>query len=158
MKLQNLLGTSAFILSLAGCEEPQPLKPNLAEEYNSEPAAFTEKVEAVSQLEGRIVKVQPSQISYVGAWQGINGGYVSANHEFEYVLVEDANKKLHTLIYPYSKAIIEREAILKFRLLPSGTIDTEKFIDNFLKQEYFTDDIFDIEAEGIIIKEGIKYR
>ena len=39
-----------------------------------------------------------------------------------------------------------------------GTIDTEKFIDNFLKQEYFTDDFFDIEAEGIIIKDGIKYR
>ncbi len=60
MKLQNLLGTSAFILSLAGCEEPQPSKSNLAEEYNSKPAAFTEKAEAISQLKGKIIKVQPS--------------------------------------------------------------------------------------------------
>ena len=50
MKLQNLLGTSAFILSLAGCEGPQSPKPNLAEEYNSKPAAFTEKAEAISCL------------------------------------------------------------------------------------------------------------
>lgn len=144
------------MLSLAGCEEPQPQKPNLSDEYNK--PAVTEKTEAFSQLEGRIVKVQPSQISFIGEWYGANGGRTAAGHEFEYVLVEDANKKLHTLIYPYSKAIIEREATLKFRSLPSGTIDTETFIDHFLKQEYFTDDNFVIEAEGTIVKDGITYR
>lgn len=153
MKLQNLLRNSALILALGGCEEPQPQEPNLGDGYNK--PAVTEKTEAFSELEGRIVKVQPSSISFTTS--PYNNAR-SANHEFEYILVEDHDKKLHTLIYPYSKIIVEREATLKFRQLPSGTIDTETFIDQFLKQDYFTDDRFIIEAEGIITKNGIAYK
>lgn len=155
------IGIGALALALAGCGKKADKAPNtlnLSEEYTSRPAA-RQNVETFSQLEGKILKVQPSQISYVGDWDKHHyGSNTSANHEFEYVMVEGKDGKLHAFIYPFSKAILEKEATIKYRPLSSGSIDSETFIDTFLKEEYFTDDNILIEAEGIITRDGIAYK
>ncbi|MBM3200577.1 hypothetical protein FJZ53_06580 [Candidatus Woesearchaeota archaeon] len=156
MKTKIAAGLTALMLgagTLTGCFPSTPGKHS--GEYNSKPE-ITQSVEQISELEGKIIKVQPSNLTYV-RWRGSNTSTAS-NHEFEYVIVQDKNGTKHTLIYPYSKAILETEATLKYRSLNSGGIDVETFIDNFIVQEYDTDDNFVIEAEGIITKDGIKYK
>lgn len=145
-------------LSLAGCKKDKPESNILKYEY-SEKAVTAQTFDAHSELEGKIVKVQPSIISYRGGSDGmIYGSRISANHEFEYVVVETTDKKLHTLIYPYSKAIVERYAKITYRPLPSKTIDSETFIANLINPKYATDDNIIIETEGFIAKDGIVYK
>jgi hypothetical protein len=151
-----------LVLALAGCgAEKKADIENVAKRYNPTIENRINRLEVVElspQLEGRIVKVQPSSISYSGAWDGrIYGSNISANHEFEYVMVEGKDGKVHTFIYPYSKAILERNATVRFKSLEGGAIDSETFIDRFLKKEYFTDDNVLLEAEGVIIPGGINY-
>ena len=56
------------------------------------------------------------------------------------------------------KLSLKKEATIRYRILNSGAIDAETFIDTFLMKDYFTDDNVTIEAEGIITKDGIKYK
>ena len=74
---------------------------------------------------------------------------------------------MHTLIYPYSKAILERNAVIEFRPLEDHSLDkwpskcdfsVKNFIDVFLDPIFFTYNNFPIEAEGIITRDGITYK
>lgn len=152
-KCAATLGALALGIGLtAGCTNSTP--GTLANEYSAKPE-MTQNMEQISELEGKILKVQPSTISFT-KWLG--NATTASNHEFEYMIVESKDKKIHTLIYPYSKAILEREATIKYRPLSSGMIDSETFIDTFLIKEYYTNDNIVIEAEGIITKDGIRYK
>jgi hypothetical protein len=64
---------------------------------------------------------------------------------------------IHTLVYPYSKAIMEGNAKIRYRPVNGEGVDAEKFIDLFLNPKYFTDDNFQIETQGFIVKDGINY-
>lgn len=146
----------AGLVATGGCSKSDQTN-NLAGEY-AMGSAVNQNTETFSRLEGKILKVQPSQLSYVGGDDNrIYGSNISANHEFEYVAVKGLDGKMHTLIYPYSKSILEGNAVIKYRPLNSGRIDAETFIDTFLNKGYFTDDNFTIEAEGIITAGGIQY-
>lgn len=108
----------------------------------------------VSILTGKIVQIQTgSLIVYTG------NGYVF--HEFKYVMVEGTDGGFYILIYPYAvKAIWEKEATIKFRPLHNGQIDSNTFINLFLFSRNDASFInhLPIEADGIIINNGIQYK
>ncbi len=155
-KLQKVLGIGSLFSVVYGCGEPG----DLAKEYVEKPVPveelpLTEKdLTTTSTLEGRIIKVQPSSISFNN---GSGDGRTASNHEIEYVLVENS-EGLHTLIYPFSKAILERDARLTFRPLNQRMIDVETFVHRFLNTDYSTSDNFFLESEGIITRDGIHYK
>ncbi len=114
-----LLGLS---LGVGGCiplqEENTASKeaaPTLADQTGfssraSEKAPLAEEI--ISQLEGMIVKVQPTEISYLGYAVQTYGGadvYASSSHELEYVMLQATDGNIHILIYSYPKAIIEKK-------------------------------------------------
>jgi len=145
MKLNQMLGIGALSLALAGCDPPA------VHEYRQQAETAPGTLEdTVRSLSGTIVKVQPSSVSY----QVRNG---SGSHEFEYVMVEDDHGQLHTLVYPCSKAIVERPATIQYRRLSSGSMDAANFVQNYVNACRVTDDNILIEAEGIITGDGIKY-
>ncbi len=158
-RLQKILGIGTSVLTLAafsGCTGNESQPSNATSENISRPDVA--QSDTLSQLEGLIIKVQPSQISYVGEMRNLGYDNVTANHEFEYVMLQDVEGMVHLLIYPYSKAILERNAIIKFKPLPFKKITANEFIDRFLDPTYSTDDDIAIEAEGIINKyDGIVY-
>lgn len=156
--LRRALGLGCLLAAFSSCDDlfNQPKK--LSPEYNKHSVQSTDNETLTSTetktLEGRVVKVQPSSIPFS---KGMAQAVYAANHEFEYVIVEVADGQLHTLIFPYSKAILEREATITYRPLKSGGIDTKTFVATFLEQ---SDPIgnFPIQAEGIITADGIKYK
>ncbi len=110
-------------------------------------------------LVGKIVKVQPSEFSY---FHGMGDRSIAANHEFEYVMLEDENGLVHTLIYPQSKAILEREANIYFRPLKDKKISAKDLVENYVVKNgglnlYSAEDNFQVETEGIIVDGGIIY-
>ncbi len=178
MKLQTLALTSALLLSGIGCEEQNPQRvpttvETVAAEYNYQGSDPTlqyfdsvpahqnthEKKDGRATLVGRIVKVQPSQFSYVNEKE--NKTY-AASREFIYVMVEDVNQVLHTFIYPHSKAIIERDATITYRPL-FERVSADDFVRAFIRGyswEHFqaSPGQTTIEAEGIILPKGIQYK
>lgn len=89
-KFQKTLGIGALVLALTGCcksssnSNNKPQVQHLAAEYSSTPVALP-NFNSVLQLEGKIVKVQPSQLSYCGEIDHrVYGSRISATHEFEY--------------------------------------------------------------------------
>ncbi len=163
--LQKIFGIGALAL-LSGCE-PKLEVERLRDGYQTEQVKIAEAVQTpllmkytgeAKKLEGRIVKVQPSQFSI---YRGDGNTARAVSHEFEYVIIEDKEGKPRTFIYPYSKAILEKPAMVKFRPLEIGGIDVESFIDAYIAGSILnwreTDDNFFIEAEGIIVKDGIQY-
>jgi hypothetical protein len=152
MNRTQRLGIGALVLAIVGCVDNKSL--NIADEYKITPKVSAEKPETFSELEGRIVKVQPSQLAYFSE----HNSQVSASHEFVYVIVEGQDEKSHTFIYPYSKAILEREARIKFRPLESGMIDADTLIDTFVNQRYCAANNIFLEAEGLITRDGIEYK
>ena len=154
--LASIVLVGALALGVAGCGNEADKPQSRVGEYASQPAV-PQNVETFSQLEGKIVKVQPSEISYAGTTITLSDR-LTANHEFEYVIVEGRDGKPHIFIYPYSKAILERDATIEYRPLNSGMITAGTFIRTFLGPKYFTDANVTIEAEGIITKGGIKYK
>lgn len=159
-KIRNTLGAILTAVSMAGCEPDQT---ETAKSYSKEPQAveFMPEIsldklpERTLELEGRIIKVQPSSLSYT---YGTREASRSANHEFIYVVLESQDKNLHTLIYPYSKAILEKNANIKYVPFALESITTEKFIKNFISKDYHSEDKFNIEAEGFITPGGITYK
>ncbi len=153
--LQNVLGAGILGMALSSCE-PVEKPRNFSDEYRPKiTQAVEKKEESFSSLEGKIVKVQSSHLPYT--WESGYRGFGSS-HPFEYVMVEDREGKVHTLIYPYSKAILERSAAVKYRPLELGVINVNTFIDQYINAEFFTDNNFFLEAEGIIMKNGIQYQ
>jgi len=155
-----LAGTLALtgLSFVAGCGKEQPTQPTARDEYFNQFSTL-QQTEKQSQLEGKIVKVQPSHLSFGKSYHTY--GYnivISSNHEFEYVMVEGKDGKLTTLIYPYSKAILERDATINYKPLPSKSIQSWEFISEFMSRKYVTDDNFVIKADGIITADGIKYK
>ncbi len=189
-RLQKALGIgAALLLPLAGCvdesyyNKPTPnlrveyaLRPTPIVRYGGHEIVLTDEgehalrptppspVEPFSKITGKIVRVQPSHLSYNETW-GTNpggaqnpwGSRISATHEFIYVIVRGADEKLHTLVYPYSSAIPEGDATITFRPLEGGMIDADEFIDKFLNPEFFTNDNFGIRTKGFIVDGGITY-
>lgn len=156
--LTKAMSIGALVLALGGCAKDEvSTVPNFRGEYASA-STIAEKVETFTQLEGKIVGVQPSQISFIGNWYGGHGAYATGGHELVYVTLQTDDGKLHTLFYPYSKAVLEKDATVKFRPIPSGMMTAGTFIDTFMDPEYFTDDNIVIEAEGAITKNGISYK
>ena len=159
-KLRNLGLAGLVALGLTGCEDPTETQiayttpPQPIEVMQEGRIDKLPKSEKLSKLEGKIIKVQPSSVSYQ---RGMNED-TSSNHEFIYVVLEEQNKKTHTLIFPYSRAILERDATLSYVPLPLNYIDSDKFVGNFLGKRYSTNDRFVIHTEGFITPEGIKYK
>lgn len=153
--LQKSLGLGLLLFGLNSCDDLFP-STKLSPEYNKKETTGKEDLMATETqtLEGRIVKVQPSSIPFS---KGMGQAVYAANHEFEYVTVAAADGQFHTLIYPYSRAILESEATIAYRPLKSGGIDTKTFMQTFLEQ---SDPIgnFPIVAEGIITADGIIYK
>jgi hypothetical protein len=145
---------AGLAIGMAGCHDPAPTKQLL---YDSSVYAQVSETR-LQALEGRIVKVQPGEISFIGYKYDLYGGRTAAGHEFEYVMVETQDGKLHTLIYPYTMAIIEKNAVINFNPISGGVIDTKTFIDNFINDDFITDDNVSINAEGIIAPNGITYK
>ena len=110
--------------------------------------------DTIVNLEGRIIKVQQSAVTMD-----------KNSHNINYVFVNDSVGKTHVLLYPYSKAIIEREAKIKYRPLPLGYINSDVLVKTFVTGEY-SDLSSKLEAEGIItgdikkdsiVQKGITY-
>ena len=147
-KMKAAAGLAALVLgmgALAGCDN----KPAAG---SSNQAAVQERT---LELEGRIVKVQPSAVTYIG--ENTFAGRAS-NHEFEYVMVKGKGNDVHTLIYPHSKAILEADASITYKPIEQGRIEAKDFVTGFVTSCYGTDDNFTIEAEGIITRDGIRYK
>ena len=165
----------ASLLGIIGCEKQQTLElepfNNLKyqrDSYNQHKRELKEiSDEAI--FKGKIVKVQPSHFSYYLGYKGFSTVYlvdssVSDSHEFIYVIGEDNNKGLHTLIYPQSEAILEREAEIKYEPLKLGGLTTREFtkafITNSFNKQYYeiivNNNLF-LKAEGIILPDGIRY-
>ncbi len=156
MEMKKMLGIGAMGLALVGCEPPKE-KVNLADSYKPKIVQQVERTEqATSQLEGKIVKVQPSSLSFKVGFLDTSSRI--GNHEFEYVIMKDNNGRTHTLIYPYSKAILDGEAVVQYRELPLGVISTRDFVHIYIDENYGVDDNFFLEAGGFIVKDGIKYQ
>ena len=155
MNVKKTLSTIvlAAALSLGGCRgDPTPEKANYLD-YNLSTVSN-------STLTGKIVKVQPSSVSFIGELRGNGywGAYGSENHEFEYVVMKDKNNHTHTLIYPRSHAILEENAIINYIPIAGEIISSDDFIKRYIKGDYTTDDNVPICAEGIITRDGIKYK
>ena len=140
-------------VTLTGCEYGQRIHP----EYSIKPGAeaVSESSRINKSLNGNIVKVQPSTVAYIGS--GVGHSSATYNHEFIYVIVSGSDGKNHTLIYPYSKAIPEGKANLEYRALHDGFISSSEFVQEYVRSNFHTDDVFNIEAEGIILPRGISY-
>jgi len=146
---------AGLAMGMAGCENyshPSALRLS-SEQAISAGAAVSNNVLA---LEGRIIDVQPSEVSYCGLFEGGQGSRYTSNHEFIYVAIEDLQGKIHTMVYPSSKAFLERDASVAYKVISGGSIDARTFIHNYVDPNYFTDDNIRIEAEGII--QGITYK
>ncbi len=146
------------ILALSGCEI-NSTPPYFAFVFNPKPQPKVVEVgannEVIEQLEGVIVKVQPSILSF--SYMNAN---INAVHEFEYVFVEERNGKLYTLIYPHSKGILEGEATIHYTKLDNRKISAKELIVNSTKlnkELVYADDSFSIEADGIILEGKLKY-
>lgn len=128
--------------------------PNLKNEYNPSAETIKTKVaeqpETITTLEGKILKVQSSFICF-------GDDTSSVSHEFLYVTCQTSDNKLHTLIYPSSKAIFERTAKISYRPLRLGAINAQEFIKTFIEGSHDTKDNIVIEAEGVITNGGISY-
>ena len=90
MKLQTLALTSALLIAGVGCEKHQTQRvpttvETVAAEFRGQPRSTASQVQT---LEGKILKVQPSQVSFSMAL-GFNSSR-TGSHEFIYLLVEDA--------------------------------------------------------------------
>ncbi|MFH1174329.1 MAG: hypothetical protein V1725_04300 [archaeon] len=154
MRALPVIGLTALLL-VGCCASNQQETPDYRNEYLS---TTQQTVESIAELDGTIVDVQQGHISYCGSWDTRwDGSQISANHEIEYVLVQGNDNSRHVLIYPFTKAIWQGPATLKYRELPSGRIDANTFIDNYLDKSYFTDDNVVLEADGIIVGNGIIY-
>jgi hypothetical protein len=167
--LKGAATLAAILFAIAGCDDNNtqnpaapPATPNYASEYQSPSSQPAPKVQ---EMEGKIEKVQPGHVSYVGVWDtynnGCDNGYgarSSSNHEFEYVFMTTEDGKHHVLVFPYSRGIMEHKAQVKFRELPNGRISVDDFIKAYMSPNYYTDDHFDITAEGVITGDGIQYQ
>lgn len=152
--MKKLFGIGTLVLSLPGCEPPKE-KVNFADTYKPKIVQQVERAEqTTSQLEGKIVKVQPSSLSYRVP---SSLSYRVGNHEFEYVIMKDEEGRTRTLIYPYSKAILEGDAIIQYRELPLRVISTRDFVHAYINERYNPDNDFFLETDGFIVKDGIKY-
>jgi len=152
-------------LGLYGCgapsDDPKGLDRSYAKEYGflntrKNSPAFTKSdtindilPDTIMNLQGRIVKVQPSAIYYGRSY---NGEDHTPIHSFEYVFMNDKDGKIHLLIYPYSKGIMEGQTEINYRPLKHGKIDSELLIQTFVTRVGHSNHV-PIEAEGIIIGE-----
>lgn len=160
MNAKKIISMGAVLLSLSGCKNSN------VSQTNSAPVPLTsttQSLEQVLELEGKILKVQPATLSYIGDYTANlgsgHGTRVTANHEFEYVILMENNGKWHTFIYPTSKAILDHASVaITYIPLASGSIDSKEFIKRYMDEDFSTDDHFQIGAEGIIIPHGIKYK
>ena len=128
MEMKKILEIGTLAMALTGCG---PSKGKFSDSYQPKIIQQVERIErteqATSQLEGKIMKVQSSSLSFrVGS--SLSETTLSGNHEFEYVIVKDKEGKTRTLIYPYSKAILEGDVNIQYRELPLGVISTEDFV------------------------------
>lgn len=144
-KLQKAFGIGALALSLSGCNDIPPY--HVFDFFQKKTVEKKEGNEA--SLEGMILKVQPSTIPF-------NSGVRGGNHEFIYVILQESDGKLHTLIYPHSKAILDNiSAKIDYEPLKERRIGSEAFIEK-LNRDFYTLSNFIIEAEGII--KNIEYK
>ncbi len=108
--------------------------------------------------ECQIREVQPGSVSFL-----VNG-QSAVNHDFVYLLCVRPDREL-TLIYPHPKMIKKGIANVQYKPIDGGSISQEEFLRNFVllyriarqNSEKVHTDTFPIEADGIIIKDGIKY-
>ena len=146
-----------------GCGPKKDVKKSYAKEYgylnryDKNPKFSTSDTinavlpDTIISLEGRIVEVQPSSVSYSVPDR-------SPSHSFEYVFVNDTSGNTHLFIYPYSKGIKDGQAKINYRPLTYGKIDSKLFIKAFAAEEvndYYVNSI-QLEAEGVIIGEITK--
>jgi hypothetical protein len=151
--MKKALITGMTLLALYGCGDKKPK--NVSEDYVKKPQINNEQ-QQISELEGRIIKTKTAKITF--SRDGPKETKFPSQHEFEYVILEAKDGSLHTLMYPYSKPILERNAIIKYRVLPNKVLDGRAFVDMFINPSYSLDDVIVIEAEGVITKDGIEYK
>jgi len=130
-----------------------------SEKQNNEQTARTARADffskPISTMKGKIIKVQPSQISFC-KFHG--GAMISSVHEIEYVFVKTPDGWIGTFIYPCSKAIPDGEAEIHYREIDEIRIYSKKFISIFLGPEFFTEDNIPLYVVGIIDDLGIFYK
>ena len=155
---QGAVGGLLTLVAITGCDT----KTDTAKAYTEDPrlAEVTPQNSPLDRLpkdyltiEGRIVNVQPSQLSY--------RRFEDSDpliHEFIYVLFEDGNGKKQVLVYPYSRAIFKDNATIRYAPLQEGRIDNEVFVKSFLSKGSSSFSSFPIVAEGVIAPDGIEYK
>ncbi|MFH1211160.1 MAG: hypothetical protein V1645_04585 [archaeon] len=145
--------TGMMLLALYGCGDKKPK--NVSEDYVKKPQISEENTQ-ISELEGRIIKTKTSRLTF--SKESSREARSPSQHEFEYVVIEDKEGGIHTLMYPYSMPILKRNAKIKYKILPNKVLDGRAFVDMFINNSYSIDDMIVIEAEGIIQKDGIEYK
>lgn len=146
--------TGMMLLALYGCGDKKPK--NVSEDYVKKQQFSEEDNQKLSELEGKIIKTKTARITF--SKDTSKESRMPTTHEFEYVVVEDKEGNIHTLMYPYSKPILKRNATIKYKVLPNKVLDGRAFVDMFINQNYSIDDVVVIEAEGIITRGGIEYK
>ncbi len=161
MSMSNLgksLGIGAIVLALSGCAKTPPPQPQHRYGYTSgQTTSSSQTSPNESSIYGTITDVQPGNLAYYFfTGSGHSQDSRSVNHQFEYVVVNDQQGKSHVLLYPFSKGIPKGQATISYRPLNQG-ITVNQFVDDFINPCLDADENFLIEAEGIILPNGIAY-
>ena len=155
MRLRNLFEIGILALGLVSCNEI----PADNDQRNAGYEYFQGEISTVlgdtASIKGRIIKVQSGEFPIF--WY--RDRRAGATHQFEFIILEDEYGDVHTLVYPFPKAVLERYANIKFRTVKNGKTDSNTLIKNYT-YKYWTNeyDNIPIETEGIIVPGGISYR
>ncbi|MBS3140665.1 hypothetical protein J4405_00805 [Candidatus Woesearchaeota archaeon] len=158
MRINKLLGIGLIAtLGLISCGQRKLAETDLKKLYIPSIVSNTD-LGIELQLRGRIIKVQPSRISFSDIDNSNN--FRDQSHEFEYVFVDDEYGDMSLLIYPYSKGILERGATIRYRAMIPPKISSLAFIKTYVSPNIQIPEtsVINIEADGIIVPGGISYR
>jgi hypothetical protein len=159
----------ALLVTVAGCSYKQGSQ---AKEYNNievnnDITASKDKKESLDKVIGSITTTNTVQILDVRDKNlfchpcdpdtGKCDGDVGIIHDYEIIAIQQPDGE-KVLIYPYTKFIFKRTAKISYKTLPTGRITSEQFCKLYIANELFAGpDNYEIEADGIITKDGIQY-
>lgn len=103
-------------------------------------------------IEGEIVDVQSSSIAF---GYGRGDGSCVGSHAFEYVFLITADGENRMFIYPFSKGIMKTKVQITYRKWTF--LSAQEFVSFFVGTSYSVPTLFNIDCDGIIVANGIKY-
>jgi len=160
---------------IPGCTERQPEQsklPGTIKEYMPAQAENSPDVRLEKKVtrELQITDVQHSAVSF-GMYETESNTF-SISHGLTFVLASDPESKV-VLIYPHPKGIHRGIADITYHPVRGGEISSKELVRMFVNADFMhvrlrqvdsealteaSFDNFAIEADGIIIKDGIRYK